>query len=198
MRKDISYISIIVLMVIILLLRECGHQNALCPEQKAIIVKETEYVYDSVPKEIPVPKPYPIPGKDVLIPVPANVDTQAILQAYFTKKYYSQVISDDSLIATINDTVFNNQILSRAFTYKWLRPTTINHTEIKNFLPEQRMKLYGGFFLSGTKEKFSDIGPELLLTTRKGFSYKVNYGVASKQIGAGIHWQIKFKRTKND
>ena len=52
------------------------------------------------------------------------IDTAAILTHYLTQAVtYTDTIRDSSLQAVIQDTIFRNEIVSRGFTYKILRPT---------------------------------------------------------------------------
>ena len=58
--------------------------------------------------------PGPTTEKEVPVPVPADVDTAAILAAHFTKRVYQdEVISTPMVKITVVDTVFQNMLLGR-------------------------------------------------------------------------------------
>ena len=82
--------------------------------------------------------------KDTIrIPIPADVDTMAILRDYYTKKVSVQEYRDSSLYAKINDTIFMNGIASRSFEYKILRPT-----KTVEVLPVPKLQVYAGAMMS--------------------------------------------------
>lgn len=60
----------------------------------------------------------PVIEKEIPVPVPADVDTAAILKAYFTKRvYHDEVVSTPQITVTIVDTVYRNVLLGRTAMY---------------------------------------------------------------------------------
>lgn len=72
--------------------------------------------------------PVPAIVKEVLVPVPADVDTAAILQKYFTKKIYNDTIIQTKYITVnLTDTVYMNGLLDRTASYTFSFPE-YNHS----------------------------------------------------------------------
>jgi len=63
-------------------------------------------------------------------PVPAKVDTQAILKDYFAKKTYSRDYTDSNINITIADTVSKNALGHYTLSYQWKKPVTIQTYKI--------------------------------------------------------------------
>lgn len=175
-----------------LFLQQCGSGS--CPDIKTISDTLTVQKWDSATKEISVPKPYPVPGATVIVEVPQDVDTAAILQKYFNKYYYEQTFSDTNLRATVKDTVTQNSIAHRTFTYQWIKPTsttTIINKPVE--VPKKRMALYaGGFAGASTIGDNAGFGPSLSLQTKKRTMYDINYDILLRrvEIGAKIKLQL--------
>jgi hypothetical protein len=96
----------------------------------------TEYVVDSQWYPIHDYKPWIISVQttdSVPYPVPANVDTAAILRKFYTEYTYEW---DRNSKDTINihgiTKVTQNKITSNKLKYKWLLPTTVNNTVVDN------------------------------------------------------------------
>jgi hypothetical protein len=78
------------------------------------------YIYDTNYYSIPIV----IKPPDVSIPItmPADVDTQAILEKFFTKHIYADTLTDSNLTAIIVDTIALNRLSGRFFSYRINRP----------------------------------------------------------------------------
>lgn len=58
--------------------------------------------------------PGPTIEKEILVPVPADVDTAAILSAHFTKRvYHDEIINTPMVKVSVVDTVYQNTLLAR-------------------------------------------------------------------------------------
>lgn len=147
-------------------------------------------VYDSAVRIIPVPVIQP--ADSVLVPVPADVDTALILRNYFTKYYYEQVIEDSCLRATIKDTLLNNSIFSRQFSYAWKKPVSI----INTVKVDQKNKWFAGASIQGNLTGV-DFVPGLQFQ-RKRTVYQASYGVLSQRVGIGVFYQLNFKHNGTD
>lgn len=181
-----TYLSII-LALILVFMQMCRH----CPKcADATIVSDTAYVHDSFPKYIPVstPVPYAVITTDT---IPSNVDTIAILKDYFAKYLYSQTIADTSISVTISDTISQNKIAGRGFSYQILRPQQIiTNTTI---IADKKFKAYVGL---GFTYANSAVGfaPHLLLQTKKDVIYGVGYDVVNKGVMGSAYFKIKLKK----
>ncbi len=68
--------------------------------------------------DIPLPKLY-------FFPVPSDVDTQAVLKDYFSKKAYNDtIINIPELKVTVIDTVTQNKVVDR-FVYYEMKPPVV-------------------------------------------------------------------------
>lgn len=78
---------------------------------------DTIYVTDSFYIDAPVII------DSIMVPVPIDVDTAAILQAYYTKNMYNrEIISTPQLTVNLIDTVYNNRLLGSMVNYKIVIP----------------------------------------------------------------------------
>jgi hypothetical protein len=194
--KDYNYIGWLIaigLLIYIFVSQEhCGSST-----QQADTSTRVVYVYDTNTHtpHVPTPQPrtstsrLPAPSADSGKPL-VPIDTAAILRAYFTAHYYVQEICDTNIEATIRDSVYNNLITWRDFSYRLLRPTAIQTTNIIK-QPEARSKFYAGFGASvGVLGSSPTIGPELLLTSKKNTAFRVAYHVPGT-ISASVYFQLK-------
>lgn len=87
------------------------------PERTTTTVKEVEFVHhhDTVYSVIPVPKLF-------FHPVPADVDTAAILAAYYTEKHYRDTIVLPYFSAVVSDVIQRNQLVERVVTVGYREP----------------------------------------------------------------------------
>lgn len=72
--------------------------------------------------------PGPVVEREIPVPVPADVDTAAILAAHFTKRVYKdEVVSTPMVKITVVDTVFQNALLART-TYSNINIPVRSHS----------------------------------------------------------------------
>jgi hypothetical protein len=160
---------------------------------KPALPKETmviHTVYDSVPKYITARPEYITIRDSVAYPIPDTipVDTGAILRSLFTAYYQEQVLRDSSLEATISDSLYQNRVLWRGFSYKILRPLTITE---KKTAPPARLRVFLGAELSAGKNG-AGISPVLLVTDKQNKAYTLRNSLFEPQpnIALGIHFNI--------
>lgn len=67
------------------------------------------------------------PGKQ-----PLALDTQAIIKRYFTRRFTENSYRDSNLSLTVFDTLFQNAIIGRSFSYKIFRPNTVITKTVSN------------------------------------------------------------------
>src|SRR5688572_1166465 len=156
-------VVMILMGIYILYLTECRIGKP-CPE---VTGSDTMWIPgdDSlIPYPVDVPYPFTI-TKPVLIP--ADIDTYAILQSYFSKLFYSDTIVEDSnFIAVISDSVFMNRITWRGFQLQNLRQTAVIITnQLEN---PARFKLFLGGSLNVGVGKFG-AGPSVAILTKREF-----------------------------
>ena len=173
----IGWIGLITAVVLIGLTKQCGSSSN--DHNNYVVEVNVKKFYDSGVKEIIVP--HILPGDSIPYPVPADVDTAAILQKYFTKFYYEQTIEDSNLKAIVKDTIYMNQLFSRAFTYQWKKPVSI--------VTETVMAKKNRFFFGGEVRgnlNGVDFAPGIIYQ-RKRLACKASYGVLSKRYEAGLY-----------
>jgi hypothetical protein len=173
---DIRNLIILVLIVVILLLRQCsGDGGEITPSEPTIITK-VETKYDTITKEVTkyVPKIVTRIKTEIdTITLTQDIDTLSILEDYFAKYVYEDFQQLDSLNLTIKDTISQNKILSRKIFYDLIYPTTtVTETKYIN-----QREFYVGFGLNGTSKQFNYVGGSILYRTRKKQAFGLGIGL---------------------
>jgi len=185
---NIPYIIIILLLVVIFLLRECG------PGSKPVPPKVDTVYIDSIVlvpvfHHYSIPKPYAV--IDTFI-IPAFVDTALILADWFLKRDYELPIIDDSTgKLTLTTSVSKNQ-LGAYQVQGTLKQLWRTQTITKTITLQERNKLLAGFIL-GYNGKDIGIAPTLYYLSKKHHLYSVSYDPFNKVGYAGMGWVIKLK-----
>jgi hypothetical protein len=194
--SDSKNLIIVVLTVLCLFLGFCTQCNkAKCPEVATDTVTSTVTIWDTVPVIVEVPKPYKV--RDTLrLTEYMDVDTLAIILAYFTENYYDLVLKDDtSAYVRYCFSVYENQIEPGKFEFKNRRPTTINTTTItNNIIQERKLKFFIGGGIGGSMNSFNlNAG---VLVQYKSFLTGANYGFMDKSINIPLYMKISFGKKK--
>ena len=182
--RNIQWLIIIALMVVVFLQREC-HRCSVCPEPPK---SDTLYVYDTIP--VTLPPITPKPGKVEHKPLPAVIDTAAVIRAYFARHYGEDTLIDSrdlflSLRWEVQEnrpTLFQPTIINR-------KPTTV----ISYHYEQPKTKVFAGIHIGGNAQQFG-IGPEMALLTKRDNLYTINYDIVNKTAEGGILWKIRFKK----
>jgi len=119
------------------------------------------------------------PGETVYIPVPAIVDTNAILKDYFAKNIYKDTLQDSNIIAIRHFTISENKLQQNYFTYKLLKPN-IETTITRTVTAKKKSSFFLGFN-AGTGNKFA-FGPEALFVTKNQKAFGIGYDAINKNI----------------
>lgn len=150
---------------------------------------DTLYVvpkYDSAPRVIRnTVNNYPRIRDSFPYPVPADVDTAAILARYYTAYHYSQTVRDSNLELSIADTITENRIAGRGITYKLLRPTKIAYLTQQ---AEARRRLYAGAWAGYNGKAMA--GPQLLYIGKKDIGATIGYDMLNRGGYAGFYWKL--------
>ena len=169
--KNIQSLLIAVLVVVILLMRQCS--GPVTPTEPQII-RDTIIEYVTIEKEYPVyvPKVKYITKVDIDT-FTTPIDTSAILSNYYAIKTYEDKQVLDSLDLTITDTVSQNQILGRKITYNFTYPRkTVKETIILN-----KRELYFGVGVTGNPDQLQYLGGEMVFRNKKRQAYGLGVGV---------------------
>lgn len=157
-----------------------------CNAPKIKTVVQT--VYDSSVKYITAPVEKLIIRDSIFYPVPflVQVDTAMILQQYFTAYYQQQILRDSLLQACISDSIYQNRIIWRGFSYKILRPQTVTHNIIQSAQP--RTHLYIGAELSTA----GAVSPSIIIDDKHARLYSIRTNLFERQpnLALGIHFKL--------
>lgn len=174
---DIRNLIILVLIVVILLLRQCsGDGGKITPSEPTIVTKvETKYDTITIDKKVYVPKwKTKIVTQVDSILVNTPIDTLEVLKDYYAKNVFVDKIELDSLgFVTITDTIWKNTLFNRLVESELIIPTTtVTQTEYIN--PRE---FYIGFGLNGTSKQFNYVGGSILYRTRKKQAFGLGIGL---------------------
>ena len=185
--NSIQSLLIAVLVVVILLMRQCS--GPVTPTEPQII-RDTIIEYVTIEKEYPVyvPKIKYITKVDIDT-FTTPIDTSAILSDYYAIKTYEDKQVLDSLDLTITDTVSQNQILGRKIAYNFTYPRkTIKETIILN-----KRELYFGVGVTGNQDQLQYLGGEMVFRNKKRQAYGLGVGVNQNLvpvISARMYWKL--------
>lgn len=174
---DIRNLIILVLIIVILLLRQCsGDGGEITPSEPTIVTKvETKYDTITIDKKVYVPKwKTKIVTQVDSILVNTPIDTLEVLKDYYAKNVFVDKIELDSLgFVTITDTIWKNTLFNRQVSSDIIIPTTtVTQTEYIN--PRE---FYVGFGLNGTSKQFNYVGGSILYRTRKKQAFGLGIGL---------------------
>jgi hypothetical protein len=179
---------LIVVLVIVILMKSCGEKNI-----ESQVITKTKIEYISVEKKVP----QYVPQWKTRIKTEINIDTfltkidtSAILNDYYSKYYYEDTLSLDTLgYVLVKDTISKNNITSRNIDYKVLIPKiTIEKTILIN-----KREFYTGFGISGNTQQLNYIGTELLYKTKNKQAFGLGIGVNQNFIpvvSGRMYWKL--------
>jgi len=208
--KNLSFVIIIILVVIIFLQRACSPDpipDIYDPTVVTISKKDYELLLHK--KEIKwktetfYVKGDPIPGETIYTEVPQDIDTNAIIKDYFAKRPYSETvqIKPDTInygTVTVTDTVHKNRLLGRRYDFNLTIPEVHELIVVKE-LPKRQLYIGGGLNFDKVNLINSVYGG-MLLKTKKDHIYGLNIGLSTNletvtpYIGGSMYWKIRWKR----
>lgn len=101
----------ILFFILLLMVLQCYQRQNSLPQ-----FPEPEMIHDTVYL------PGPVVTKEIPVPVPAKVDTAAILAKYFTKRVYDDTLQTKFVTMHLTDTVYQNTLLGRTASYTFTLP----------------------------------------------------------------------------
>ena len=210
MKKHLNFKNIAIAVLVVIVLLEFFNPFGNMPGRtirvdgkKYEVIKHTVDTIDVIKTKVVTKK-----GEDIYhetikeVVIPTIVDTTAILQNYYSKVVYKDVlVLPDSLgTVAVTDTITQNKIAFRTFDAK-VKQRTIKETTIVKELPKTQVFLgfNGGF---NKKDVISNVGAGVVVKTKKEKLYQIGIGVTnnvtdgtngslSPFINAGIFWKIK-------
>lgn len=184
--------------VIAILLFKCDR----IPEQTTTTVHDT-IPGDSVPYLVYCPKPIYV-YRDTGSTKYKDIDTTDIIYDYFSEKYYSDTIKNDtSALIVLNEVITQNDIYKRSFWFQNRRKTSIITTTTNEIIGEiPRNKFYLGAGIEGEVNPFyrdPAITLNGLLVMKKRWAYEVEVGFPLKninnvRIGVKGYYKLSFKK----
>ena len=201
--KDFKTLTIIGLIIVIFLLRECrGEKNSSPTEPVTVVKVETKYdtIVETVETYVPeyrtkVKWKTKTVHDTIEIHDTIPIDTASVLEDYFATYAYTDTLKKDSVTFVINDTISQNRILSRGINYTLVYPTTTITTERE----VNKRELYVGFGIGGDRQQLSYAGSELLLRNKKERIYGVGLGINNNFepiLTFKMSWKVKLPKFK--
>lgn len=202
-KKNFSYIIIIVLAAVIFLQRSCSTTTKDGKEILKIDGKKYEVLKREIDTvKVTVNHNVYKQGKDiyrdvpVYIQIPANADTAAIIKEYFAMHVYKDTLNlKDSLgYVSVIDSITKNGLVGRQWNAQIIK-TVINNTTYLKELP--RTQLYLGGSLGIQKPSYTTIGFNAILKTKKDHMYGLGFGTNSElntYIQGSMLWKISLKK----
>lgn len=175
--------------LIVSLLMQCPHvtkKGSSTTVFETDTITKLEYITDT----FKITSIGPVIHDTSFIEIPANIDTAAIIRDYFTQYIGTDTLIDSNLFATITDTISGNKITGRSFSYRWLKPTTINTIVNNTTIINSKARLYIGLNFSYINDN-PGITPSLLFApkeSRHGFLF--GFDVLNKGMIGGYHFNI--------
>jgi len=199
---NIQSLVILILVIIILLMRACSGNGG----KREINIDETRTKIDTVKivdtvtvdKEVYVPKwrTKVVTKYDTIkeyVEVPQDIDTINILKDYYSKYAYLDTLSFDTLgFAVVRDTITENNILNRNYTYNINRYT--EQIRIIEYINET--EFYAGLGSRANGSTINYMGVEGLIRSKKGNTYLIGVGLNQNQeltFGGGVYWKFLTK-----
>jgi hypothetical protein len=184
-----------VLLVLLVLQRECTHQPTFPDNDTITLVSTTtDTLIITHNHYLPPPPPDTVIHDDTIFP-----DTAAILADYSALKIYNRTLLDDSSgkISVLDSVQFNSLLGSQLSAVLFQKHTieTITHTVYQT--KPQKLKLYAGLSISLKYPPNYLLIPQVALLNRKGCLYSLAFNPTDKVFITGIMWNIKVENKRN-
>lgn len=198
MKINYSYLTIIILIIIIFIQRSCNNKSG-----KVIKTVTVDTIYkikqDTVIKVVNLVSEKIVYPKDVITPS-NNIDTckirfNILADDYYMKRVYSDTLKlDDIGNVVITDTVWQNKLhKQRKYISDYKIPTVIK-TIIEYEKPKRQLFIGGSIF--GNTINVVNVTPSLLYKSKKDQIYQVSVGLSTNgqvNYGLGTYWKIKLR-----
>lgn len=210
MKKYLNFKNIAIAVLIVIVLMEFFNPFGNMPGRtikidgkKYEVIKHTVDTVDVIKTKVVTKQ-----GEDIYhetikeVVIPTIVDTTAILQNYYSKVVYKDllVLPDSLGTVAVTDTITQNKIAFRTFDAK-VKQRTIKETTIVKELPKTQVfwGFNGGF---NKTDVISNVGAGIVVKTKREKLYQIGIGVTnnvtdgtngslSPFINAGVYWKIK-------
>jgi hypothetical protein len=120
-----------------------------------------------------------------------EIDSLAILKAYFAKNFYRDtILSDSNAFIVLDDTIYQNQIISR-YVKAEVYPLTIYEKTTITQPAELHNKLFLGFGAGGNMDKFG-LSADFMFQNKRDNTFAGSYDFINKEIWVRTFFKIKF------
>jgi hypothetical protein len=185
MKLHATYLTIVLILLGLLFFQ----QQCKRPVKPDVVVTHDTIPGDPFPVLVHVGQPDPVYVDQPYI-LPAIIDTMGVIIDYFSKYYYADTLKDDSsAFIALYETVKGNRIIDRSFSFQNKRATVVN-----NYYPAEKTKLYAGAMVAIRPSQQLDIGPAVMLITKKGYGYSYAYGVNERTHTLSFVWKISLRK----
>ena len=216
MKKFVTFKNIAIAVLIVYVLLQWFNPGGVMPGGRIIkidgkkyeVIKHTIDTVDVIKTKVVTKKGDDIYHEVIVekeIKIPVNVDTIAIINDFYSKVLYKDVLVLPDSLGTVSviDTISQNRILGRTFNAS-VKERTIKETMIVK--EPAKTQLYYGLNAGFNKEDYvSAVGAGLILKTKKDKIYNINIGVNNRTVdgtngsfspyvGFGTYWKIKVKK----
>jgi len=209
--KNLTYIIIAALVVIIFLQRACTDTSDPVTDVSKVTIDKKEYELllhkrdTFYVTETFYVKGDPIPGKIIYKDVPADVDTTAILRDYFALHPYEDFVkiqkegdSTNYGDLTVTEVITQNKSVGRKYNFN-IKIPTYTETFVVKELPKTQVYIGGGMNFDKVNI-LNGVYGGLLLKTKKDHIYGLNLGITNNGqevtpfVGGSMYWKIRFKK----
>lgn len=175
MKLTLTDMLLVVLIAFLIFERACRVEDIDKPEkQQPVIVN----VYDTTQHQTIISQPQPT--QTITVALPQQVDTMAVIKAYYAKNKYEETTSDSILESRYSFTIEQNRLQDFRHSYKLKQPLTtiITHPE-RTVYPKS-------FYLSGFAG-YNSAGLGVVYVDKKRM-YGAGYDILNKSISvqAGV------------
>lgn len=148
-----------------LLLHNCGRseRNGQKSQKDTIYLKSNDK-WHVFPVEVPKPYQVEVPGTPgSTITIPPNIDSLAVIRDYYSKRFYSDSLKNDSVVIWVDEMVSMNEIKARKIKYRWIAPERL----IRETIREERQLMFVGAEAYASKNYTGAFG-SVYFDTQKG------------------------------
>lgn len=182
--KILPWTISLILFALLIIQQQCQRCRE-CPE----ITTDSIVIYDTLPYTPSgiIPKPA---TEIIQQPIPTNIDSLAIVQAYFQlRKGFDTLVNDSLYTMSLKWEVTQNKPVFYQPTIIDRKPTTyISHTIVE----KPKWHFYGGFALAySTASGQQSISPSIMLQSKKGHIYGLSYDLQHKAPAISMHWKLR-------
>lgn len=119
--------------------------------------------------------------------IPFEIDTPAIIQDYFTKKYITTTAGNDTLSIEISDTLYRNRISYRSVNWN------LNVPIIKDSTYTEVVKYRNGLYVGGQVGILGEnptLVPTVHFINKNRSSYSIGYDLLQRSIVIGYYYRL--------